>query len=53
MLVYKPQNVKEALEHFKHVIKICPNRGHVLQNKLRTAMLKIFTKSLLKKTDFF
>ena len=20
---------KEALEHFKHVTKICPNRGHI------------------------
>ena len=20
---------KEALEHFKHVIKVCPNRGHI------------------------
>ena len=25
---------KEALEHFKRVIKICPNRGHIFQNKL-------------------
>ena len=24
---------KEALEHFKHVIKICLNRGHIFENK--------------------
>ena len=35
---------KKGLEHFKHVIQICPNRGHIFQNKLRntwTAILKI------------
>ena len=26
---------KDALEHFKHVIKICLNRRHIFQNKLR------------------
>ena len=26
---------KKALKHFKHVIKICPNRGHIFQNKLQ------------------
>ena len=34
---------KKALEHFKHLIKICTNRGHIFQNKLRntwTAILK-------------
>ena len=25
---------KEALAHFKHVIKIFPNRGHIFRNKL-------------------
>ena len=43
------ESEKEALEHLKHVIKICLNRGHIFQNKLRnmwTAILKIF-KSLL------
>ena len=44
------ESEKEALEHFKHMVKICPNRGHNFQNKLRntwTVILKIFTKFLL------
>ena len=32
---YKRKSKKEALEHFKHVVKICPNRGHMFQNKLQ------------------
>ena len=46
---------KESLEHFKHVIKICPNRGHIFQKKLRntwTAILKIFTNFLLVRLAF-
>ena len=31
----KEEGEKEALEHFKHVIKICPNRGHIFQSELR------------------
>ena len=37
------ESEKEALEHFKHVIKICPNRGHIFKNKLAntwTVLLK-------------
>ena len=33
----------KALEHFKHVIKICPNKRHIFQNNLRniwTTILK-------------
>ena len=26
---------KRTLEHLKHVIKICPKRGYIFQNKLR------------------
>ena len=40
----KRRRQKEALEHFKHVIAIGPNRGHIFQNKLLntlTAILKI------------
>ena len=33
--------VNEALEHFKNVIKICPNREHVLQNKLWNTWMAI------------
>ena len=37
MQIPRPQRIfslleegeKEALEHFKHVIKVCPNRGHI------------------------
>ena len=32
---------KEALEHFRHVIKICPNRGHIFKNKLRNTWAAI------------
>ena len=42
---------KEDLEHFKHVIKICPNRGHIFQNELRNkwmAILKTLAGLLLK-----
>ena len=42
---------KEAVEKFKHVTKICPNRGHILQNKLRNiwaAMLKTSAVLLLR-----
>ena len=27
------ESEKEALEHFKQGIKICPNRGHIFMNK--------------------
>ena len=46
---------KEAMEHFKHVINIFPNRGHIFQNKLRhtwTAILKILTNVLLNNLAF-
>ena len=42
-LVAIREGEKESLEHLKHVIKICPNKGHIFQNELRntwTAMLK-------------
>ena len=35
---------KEALEHWKHLVKICLNRGHIFQNNLRntwTVILKM------------
>ena len=34
----------KALEHFKHVVKICRNKGRIFQNNLRniwTTILKI------------
>ena len=40
------EGTKEALEHFKHVIKIFSNIGHIFQNKLRntlTAILNLLT----------
>ena len=40
------EGAKEALEHFKHVIKIFSNIGHIFQNKLRntlTAILNLLT----------
>ena len=40
------ESEKEALEYFKHVIKICPNRGHIFKNKLGNAWAAI-----LKTTD--
>ena len=42
----RKEGEKEALKHFRHVTKICPNREHIFQNKLRntwTAILKILT----------
>ena len=32
---YDSKAKKEALIHLKRVIEISPNRGHILQNKLR------------------
>ena len=35
---------KETLEQFKHVVKICLNKGHIFQKTLRntwTAILKV------------
>ena len=40
---YKRKAKKEVLEHFKHVIKICQNKGLLFQKNLRntwTAILK-------------
>ena len=37
---------KEALEQFKHAVKICLNKGHIFQNTLQntwTVILKVFT----------
>ena len=47
----KEEIEKESLEHFKQVIKICPNRGHIFMNKLMNtwaAMLKTSTGSRVK-----
>ena len=33
IFLLQEEGEKEALEHFKYVIKICPNRGHIFQNK--------------------
>ena len=44
------ENEKEALEHVKPGIKICPNREHIFQYKLKntqTAILKIAALLLL------
>ena len=30
----KEEGEKETMKHFKDVIKICPNRGHIFRNKL-------------------
>ena len=30
---YKKKTKKEVLGHFKHVIKVCPNRGHFFRKK--------------------
>ena len=38
---------KKALEHFKHVIKIWPKRGHFFQNKLRNAWAAILKTGLV------
>ena len=46
----REESEKEALEHFKQVIKICPNRGHIFMNKLGNtwaAILKTSTGSQL------
>ena len=29
IFLLQEEREKEALEHFKHVIKICPNSGHI------------------------
>ena len=55
ILSLKEESEKKALKQFKHVIKICLNRGHVFQNKLRntgTAILKMITKLLQNKLTF-
>ena len=33
IFLLQEEGEKEAPEHFKYVIKICPNRGHIFQNK--------------------
>ena len=43
---------KEALEHFKHVIKICPNRGHIFKNKLRNTWAAIPKTSAVSGNKF-
>ena len=35
----------KALEHFKHSIKICPNKGHIFQNNLRNIWTTILKTS--------
>ena len=40
----KEEGKNEALEHFKHVIRICQSRGHIFRNKLGntwTVILKL------------
>ena len=48
--LYCEEGKKEALEHFKHMINICPSRGHIFQNKLWntwTALLAYFSRAYL------
>ena len=41
------QRQKKALEHFKHVIKTCTDRGNIFQNKLQNKWLVILKASAL------
>ena len=43
---------KEALEHFKHVIDICLNRGHIFQKKLRNTLTVILKISACVRAQF-
>ena len=47
-LLYE-EGKKEALEHFKHVIKIYPTRGHIFQNKLRNTWTVLLKRSALSR----
>ena len=42
---YNRKAKKEALEHFRDVIKICSNREHIFQNKLRNTWAVILRTS--------
>ena len=42
------ESKKKALEHFKHVIKICPNRGHIFKNKLENTWAAIQKTSTIR-----
>ena len=44
---------KEAMEHFTHVIKICPNRGHIFKNKLQNTWSVILKISAVSRLKFF
>ena len=49
-LLYE-ESEKQALEHFKHMKKNCPNKGHIFKNKLRktwAAILKTSADSQVK-----
>ena len=50
IFLLQEEGEKEALEHFKEVIKSCANRWHIFQNTLQvtwTAVVKILTILLL------
>ena len=41
IFLLQEEGEKEALEHLKQVIKICPNRGHIFQNNLKNTWTNI------------
>ena len=41
------EDEKKTLEHFKHMIKICLNRGHIFQKKLRNTWVTLLKISAL------
>ena len=42
---------KRGLEHFKHVINICPSRGHFFQNRLRNMWTTILKTSAVLRLE--
>ena len=55
IFLLEEEGKKEALENFKHVIEICPNRVHVIKNILQntwTIILRMLFKVLLDKHRF-
>ena len=50
---YKGVGEKEVLEHFTHVIKICPNKRLVFKNKLQNTWAAILKTSSLSMLNIF
>ena len=44
---------KENLENVTHIIKICPNRGHIFKNKLRNTWTAISSFTAVNLHAFF